>query len=177
MLWNQVINKYIVAEVFLADGYAVLSQIIHKIQWGERYWIDTKAMKQTSLRMRRALRYWECAVVAAVILYGSLIREPHFQLPPVEGADKWVHILMYLGLGATLMWDMLRDRQQGWKLWLIALVVPMVYGGVIEILQENFFYPRTGDWLDWLADIVGTIAGCVAAYSVNHWWRGRRVAK
>lgn len=110
-------------------------------------------------------------------MYGSLIREPHFQLPPVEGADKWVHILMYLGLGATLMWDMLRDRQQGWKLWLIALMVPMVYGGVIEILQENFFYPRTGDWWDWLADIVGTIAGCVAAYSVNHWWRGRRVAK
>lgn len=134
-------------------------------------------MDYSYLWMRRALRYWECAVVAVIILYGSLIREPHFQLPPVEGADKWAHVLMYLGLGATLMWDMLRDRQRGWKLWVTALVVPIVYGGVIEILQENFFYPRTGDWWDWLADIAGTVTGCVVAYGVNGWWRGRRVEK
>lgn len=134
-------------------------------------------MKPIDLHMRRALRYWECTVVAAIILYGSLIREPHFQLPPVEGADKWAHALMYLGLGATLMWDMLRDRQRGWKLWVTALAVPIVYGGVIEILQENFFYPRTGDWWDWLADIVGTVTGCVVAYGINGWWRGRRVEK
>ena len=134
-------------------------------------------MKPIDLHMRRALRYWECAVVADIILYGSLIREPHFQLPPVEGADKWAHVLMYLGLGATLMWDMLRDRQHGWKLWVTALAVPIVYGGVIEILQENFFYPRTGDWWDWLADIVGTVTGCVVAYGINGWWRGRRVEK
>lgn len=134
-------------------------------------------MKPIDLHMRRALRYWECAVVADIILYGSLIREPHFQLPPVEGADKWAHVLMYLGLGATLMWDMLRDRQRGWKLWVTALAVPIVYGGVIEILQENFFYPRTGDWWDWLADIVGTVTGCVVAYGINGWWRGRRVEK
>ena len=72
---------------------------------------------------------------------------------------------------------MLRDRQQGWRLWIVALAVPMVYGGVIEILQENFFYPRTGDWWDWLADIAGTVVGCVAAYNVHRWWYGRRVAK
>lgn len=134
-------------------------------------------MKPIDLHMRRALRYWECAVVAAVILYGSLIREPHFQLPPVEGADKWAHGLMYFGLGATLLWDMLRDRQQGWKLWVTALAVPIVYGGVIEILQEKFFYPRTGDWLDWLADIAGTVVGCGVAYAANRWWYGRRVEK
>ncbi len=127
--------------------------------------------------MSRVFRYWESVVVAVVILYGSLIREPHFHLPPISGADKWVHLLMYLGLGATLFWDLVRDKQSGWRLWLTAIVAPIVFGGIIEILQEKFFYPRTGDWWDWLADITGAIIGCGVAYMVSRWWYGRRTEK
>lgn len=115
--------------------------------------------------------------MAVVILYGSLIREPHFRLPPINGADKWAHLLMYAALGAALLWDLVRDRVSGWRMWLIALVVPVAFGGIIEVLQENFFYPRTGDWWDWLADIVGTVIGCIIAYIVAHWWYGRRTQK
>jgi len=127
--------------------------------------------------LSRLLRYWESIAVAVVILYGSLIREPHFHLPPVSGADKWAHLLMYLGLGATLFRDLIRDKQSGWRLWLTAIVVPVTFGGIIEVLQENFFYPRTGDWWDWLADIMGTIIGCGVAYMASRWWYGRRTEK
>ena len=127
--------------------------------------------------MKRPLRYWETALVAAIILYGSLAPNPHVQLPPVQYADKWTHVLMYLTLGAALMWDMRRDGQHQWRLWLIAIAAPVAFGGIIEILQENFFYPRTGDWLDWTADIVGTLIGCLTAYFIYHWWHGRRITK
>jgi VanZ family protein len=42
------------------------------------------------------------------------------------------------------------------RLW--GLIYPIVYGGVIELLQENFFPPRTGDWSDWVADALGSVA-------------------
>jgi VanZ family protein len=54
---------------------------------------------------------------------------------------------------------MIRDKVRKQWLWLIGLLGPIVYGGVIEILQGTFFQPRTSDWLDWLADIIGTIVG------------------
>lgn len=126
--------------------------------------------------MKRALHYWETIVVAAVILYGSLIREPYFQLPQVSNSDKWAHMLMYMVLGGALLWDMWRDRL-GHKWFALAVALPIVYGGLIEILQENFFYPRTGDWWDWLADIAGTLVGCAVAWAVAHWWYGSRTKK
>lgn len=128
-------------------------------------------------RMKRVLRYWETIIVAAVIAYGSLLREPHFRLPDIPHTDKWAHLLMYIALGAVLFWDLCRDKRQGWTLWLTAIIAPILFGGLIEILQENFFYPRTGDWMDWLADSVGTLVGCALSYGVHRVWYGRRTAK
>ena len=81
------------------------------------------------------------------------MREPSIALPHVVGMDKWIHGAMYLILTLTLLWD----SQQRPKLWWVAGVLATIFGGFIEILQEQFFYPRTGDWMDWLADCVGAI--------------------
>jgi len=107
----------------------------------------------------KALIYKESAVVALLILYASLLREPHIHLPQVAFADKWSHLLAYAVLGSVLTLNMIRDKVRKQWLWLIGLLGPIVYGGVIEILQGTFFQPRTSDWLDWLADIIGTIVG------------------
>jgi len=58
-----------------------------------------------------------------------------------------------------LIWDAIRDGLRGWRLVLLTLVFPIMYGGLIEIIQEQWFYPRTGDWYDWLADSVGVVLG------------------
>ena len=108
---------------------------------------------------RKALIYKESVIVALLILYASLIREPHIQLPPVAFADKWSHLLAYAVLGCALTVNMIRDKVSTRGLWLIGLLVPIAYGGVIEILQGTFFQPRTADWWDWAADIVGTVIG------------------
>jgi VanZ family protein len=108
---------------------------------------------------RKALTYKEAVIVGLVILYASLIREPHIRLHDVPLADKWGHLLAYAVLGGMLAWDMIRDQRRWLWVWVTGLTLPIVYGGVIELLQGAFFYPRTADWMDWVADIIGTVTG------------------
>ena len=46
------------------------------------------------------------------------------------------------------------------RIYLIAILVALIYGGGIEILQANFFN-RSGDVWDLVADVSGGIAGCL----------------
>jgi VanZ family protein len=64
---------------------------------------------------------------------------------------------------------------RGGLLWLIALVVPMVYGGIIEIVQELWFAPRSGEWMDWLADCIGVVVGIVLVMIIKRLYSNRHV--
>ena len=108
---------------------------------------------------RKALIYKESIFVGLIILYVSLIREPHVHLPHVAFADKWSHMLAYAVFGAALAWNLIKDKRDKLWVWILGIAIPVLYGGLIEILQGAFFYPRTAEWLDWLADIIGTIIG------------------
>ena len=35
------------------------------------------------------------------------------------------------------------------------ILFPIIMGACIEIAQDRWFYPRTAEWVDWLADILG----------------------
>lgn len=121
--------------------------------------------------MKRLIHYIPTVAVASCIAYLSLIRETGFSLPHFTGWDKLAHFCMYFTLAAVMRWDTLRDRQQGRMVSIVLLVVCCLYGGLIEILQERYFYPRTGDWLDWLADCLGTVFGL---YSLSLVWKHRK---
>lgn len=108
---------------------------------------------------RKALTYKEAILVGLIILYASLIREPHIHFPQVAFADKWGHWVAYAVLGSALALDLIRDKRKWLWVWIFGMGIPIIYGGVIEILQGAFFYPRTADWMDWVADIIGTIVG------------------
>ena len=108
---------------------------------------------------RKTLIYKEAIIVGLIILYASLIREPHIRLPEVAFADKWGHLVAYALLGSLLAVDLIRDNRKCVVVWLVGMVLPIIYGGLIEIIQGAFFYPRTADWMDWIADIVGTVIG------------------
>ena len=112
--------------------------------------------------MRLIRGYWKTIVVCIGILYVSLVRDPGISLPTFVGADKWVHGLMYAILGAMACWDSIRMELKGWRLGLISIVLPIVYGGVIEVIQEQWFAPRSGEWMDWGADCIGVIIGATA---------------
>ena len=112
-------------------------------------------------------RYWKTMTVAGIILYACLLREPRFSLPTLMHGDKWMHMLAYALLGAMAWWDSTSSGNSGWRRATIAIMFPIIYGGIIEWLQELWFYPRTGDWIDWAADTIGVLIGCTITIVVH----------
>jgi VanZ family protein len=55
------------------------------------------------------------------------------------------------------------------------MVLPMVYGGIIEIAQERWFAPRSGEWMDWLADCIGVIVGVGLVMIIKRLYSNRHV--
>ena len=127
--------------------------------------------------MRLIRGYWKTVVIGIGILYVSLVRDPGISLPTFVGADKWVHGLMYAILGGIACWDSIGMKMSGWRLGLIAIVLPIVYGGVIEVIQEQWFTPRSGEWMDWLADSIGVIIGAALMMIIRHLYTQNACAK
>jgi VanZ family protein len=117
--------------------------------------------------MRLIRAYWKSVIICIGILYVSLVRDPGIHLPTFVGADKWVHLLMYALLGAVATYDSIRIQLSGWRLWLVATLLPILFGGIIELVQEQWFAPRSGEWIDWLADGIGVIIGTIAILIIN----------
>jgi VanZ family protein len=117
--------------------------------------------------MRLIRAYWTSISVCIGILYVSLVRNPGIHLPTFVGADKWVHLIMYTLLGAVATYDSIRIQLSGWRLWLVATLLPILFGGIIELVQEQWFAPRSGEWIDWLADCIGVIIGTIAILIIN----------
>lgn len=86
--------------------------------------------------------------------------------------DKIVHFCMYLGLsGATAINYIHGEKGQVNMITMIvtAFLLPILYGGFIEILQHYFFAPRSGDWFDFLADLLGSLVALpIALVYINY---------
>jgi VanZ family protein len=103
--------------------------------------------------------YWKSISVIACILYLSFAPPSTFEkVPTFEGIDKMIHFFMYLALSVVLILTYQKSKKQN-TLRFIAMVVvfPCLLGGIIEILQPLFFFPRTASWDDWLFDIAGVL--------------------
>lgn len=97
-----------------------------------------------------------CVVIAVLSLFP--IEELH--LEHMTLSDKWAHFIMYGGLTAVMLFDMnyvkIKQGRVSLPLWLI--IFPIAYGGIMEILQEYCTNGnRSGDWLDFLADSIGSV--------------------
>jgi VanZ family protein len=78
--------------------------------------------------------------------------------------DKWVHIGLFGGLVFLLCWGLLRfikdDRKFKW-LSIMFAVDCLVYGIIMEFVQDKLIPNRSFDYGDIVADAVGCFAG---------WW-------
>lgn len=115
---------------------------------------------------RKIITYWHTIGIGSVILYLSLLRTPHLHFPLFAGADKVAHLCMYTLLGIAMLYDLNRDRQPLWRCIAVTLIAGSIYGGVIELMQEYLFPPRTGDWLDLLADFAGLTLSLTALWLI-----------
>ena len=105
----------------------------------------------------------------------SMDDEPLFQWPHF---DKLVHCCMYFGLSGMLWLEFIRAhrRQQApmWHAWIGAVVCPVLFSGVVELLQSYCTTYRGGDWLDFVANSVGVFVATLLALSYIHRYRGVR---
>lgn len=104
---------------------------------------------------------YACSIlVLAVVVYLSFFTPPKVPLGEVPFIDKWTHMVMYGGWTLVILWEQ-NDRRWPWIWqrigWAGAGLVPAMTGGVIELLQAYCTGGRrSGEWMDWLADIAGT---------------------
>lgn len=104
-------------------------------------------------------------MVAVAIALLSLWEHP--TLPPLvlHWSDKTWHTLMYVVQAVALLLPVAAlggAKLKGlWKRYAGAWVLTVGYGGLMEVLQATCTRTRTGDWIDFVADIIGASVGLV----------------
>lgn len=130
--------------------------------------------------MRYIKGYWKSFIVCIFITYSCLIPSPGINVHTFVGIDKVAHLLMYSLLGSVMCWESLVLGLKGWRLYTINLAFPILCGGLIELIQERWFYPRAGEVGDWLADCAGVLIGFCLVMCIRyiyHKQRAKRMAK
>ena len=103
-----------------------------------------------------------CGIIILVLtgLPGSVFP----QVKPVVGLDKVAHLFMYATFAFLCLWDYRKQfisngLKYKKKAILLAVFISIAYGGLTEIMQEHLVPSRTGDWGDFAADTIGSLAG------------------
>lgn len=118
--------------------------------------------------MRSSIRYIIFpGLIALVIFYLTCIVDVE-SIPVPEKVfqyDKLVHFAMFFALSAAVFIDYYlkhKGKPNGYRWLLFGLVIPVIYGGLIEMAQENFF-ARSGDLYDFIADAMGSMSATIIA--------------
>lgn len=116
-------------------------------------------------------KYPVSLLVIAAVVYLSFFRPPSTGLETVPYIDKIVHVCMYFGMSGMLWLEFIRahrrDRAPLWHGWLGALVCPILFSGVVELLQAYCTTYRGGDWLDFAANSLGAVLATLIAQVVR----------
>lgn len=100
---------------------------------------------------------------------GSSFKIPHL--------DKLVHFIFYFVtaiLGTLCIREVTKGRKSIFQAILKATLFAIIYGIIIEVLQEVCTTKRSGDILDALANTIGAIAG---AFFIKYFFSGKRQLK
>lgn len=101
---------------------------------------------------------WALIIFILCAIPGEDIPNPGLNIPHL---DKVVHFGMFFIMSVLLAYVLeAKTRLPLRTIYLLAIATALVYGGAIELLQ-HYFFNRGGDVWDWLANILGGIAGCL----------------
>ncbi len=82
---------------------------------------------------------------------GNELKKVHISIPHF---DKMVHFIMFFALAffiKALLWkDVISNR-----VFQTYLLLGVIYAALIEVIQYNWIFMRSGDWVDWLFDMAG----------------------
>lgn len=119
--------------------------------------------------MKILLRYTLFPILISLLIFIGTCLIPSNSVPQMpEGIswDKIVHFGMFFLLSAVSLYDYYKLHNKKpifirWMFW--GLLIPVIYGGVIELLQKYYFPTRSAELGDWIADILGSLVATVIA--------------
>ncbi len=118
----------------------------------------------------RYLRYMAAPlIIGSVIFVGTCLLGSGDMpnLPNILAWDKVGHFGMFFLLSGVsfLNYYLLHNgKPQTWKWIFWGIVIPAIYGGAIELMQQYLFPHRSAEWGDYIADILGTLAATALAF-------------
>ena len=111
-------------------------------------------------------------LVSVVVVVLSTVPVPEVpELEDVPFFDKWVHFVMYASLSVAIWMHrrLICRRVMRPLLWVFLFVYPSVMGGLMELVQAYLTTCRSGDWVDFYADMFGALLGLIVCASVDRW--------
>lgn len=108
------------------------------------------------------IKYPLSCLIVVVIWILCLVPVPENPLSRISLIDKWTHIAMYCLLCVVIWAEYLKahDHIDRKRIWPLTLLAPVLMGGLIEIVQATCTNgTRSGEWLDFLADVIGVAIG------------------
>lgn len=97
---------------------------------------------------------WSVFIFILCAMPNEDIPDPHLNIPHL---DKVAHFGLFFILSVLLCYALPKKKQY---LYFIPIFIALIYGGLLEILQY-YFFNRSGDIWDLVADIAGGISGCL----------------
>ncbi len=112
--------------------------------------------------------YFISIAVYSIVLILCLI--PSSEIPDfkITNIDKAFHFIIGLTLSSVNFLgysEWLKKTKPITGIFFLCLIIPVFFGGLIEILQGTIVSGRTGDWIDFHFDTLGSIAGFVMVLS------------
>ena len=115
-------------------------------------------------------KYPVSLLIILTVIYLSFFKPPTTELNSIPNIDKIVHICMYLGMSGMLWLEFLRAHRRNdsplWHAWIGAFVCPVLFSGMVELLQEYCTTHRGGHWLDFAANTTGAMIASLIGYFV-----------
>lgn len=115
-------------------------------------------------------RYPLSVIVAIAVIYLSLFNPPSISFTKkIVGFDKYAHVCMYLGFSGMIWVEYLRTHKRDFEFKKIApkaIILPILFSGTMELLQEYCTTNRSGDWFDLAANSVGVTLAALIGYFI-----------
>ncbi|MDR2683520.1 MAG: VanZ family protein [Dysgonamonadaceae bacterium] len=115
-------------------------------------------------------RFWITLTTCIVILVLCFINVEMAPAAPMTNFDKLAHAVMFAGLSGVVFFDNTRYLRRAIRFRRIfsgSFLFPVVFGGLIEIVQGYATPHRSGDWMDFLFDAMGVGVGLLSCWRIN----------
>ncbi len=115
------------------------------------------------------MKYWVPSLLyMALIFVVSSMEQPSLPMPKFEWLtiDKLYHFIEYAILGGLLAWAFVKAKPSiipSTLIWGLAAAISILYGASDE-WHQTFVPGRCATLADWVADVLGSIAGVLVVY-------------